>query len=114
MTRVKRGSVARHRRKKVLQITEGFRGSSSVLFRMAKQQSMKALRYSYRGRNEKKRQLRGIWIVRINAAARANGMTYSSLIHKLKEANILLNRKVVSQLALRDREAFQQLIASAI
>jgi large subunit ribosomal protein L20 len=112
MTRVKRGAVARNKRKKILQLTEGFRGSSSVLFRMANQQGMKALRYAYRGRNEKKRQLRGIWIVRINAAARANGMTYSALIHKLKEAKIILNRKVLSQLAIRDQEAFQQLIRS--
>lgn len=112
MTRVKRGSVARNRRKKILQLTQGFRGSSSVLFRMANQQGMKALRYAYRGRNEKKRQFRAIWIARINAAARANGMTYSSLISKLKEAKILLNRKVLSQLAIRDREAFEQLLKS--
>lgn len=111
MTRVKRGSVARNRRKKILKITEGFRGSSSTLFRMANQQSMKALRYAYRGRNERKRQIRSLWISRINAAAREYGLTYSSLIYKLKSANMLLNRKIVSQLAIRDKEVFKQLIS---
>ena len=112
MTRVKRGSVARNRRKKILKMTEGFRGSSSALFRMANQQNMKALRYSYRGRNERKRQIRSLWISRINAVAREYGLTYSTLIHKLKSANILLNRKVISQLAIRDKEAFKQLITT--
>jgi large subunit ribosomal protein L20 len=72
---------------------------------------MKALRYAYRGRNERKRQIRSLWIARINAAAREHGLTYSSLIHKLKSANILLNRKIVSQLAIRDKEIFKQLIS---
>jgi large subunit ribosomal protein L20 len=111
MTRVKRGSVARNRRKKILKMTEGFRGSSSTLFRMANQQNMKALRYAYRGRNERKRQIRSLWISRINAAAREYGLTYSELIHKLKVANIALNRKTISQLAIRDQEAFKQLIS---
>nr|YP_009105286.1 ribosomal protein L20 [Pedinomonas tuberculata]AIT93923.1 ribosomal protein L20 [Pedinomonas tuberculata] len=110
MTRVKRGSVARNRRKKIFKMTEGFRGSGSSMFRMANQQNMKALRYAYRGRNERKRQIRSLWISRINAVAREYGLTYSTLIHKLKSLNILLNRKIISQLAIRDKEAFKQLI----
>lgn len=112
MTRVKRGNVARKRRKEVLQLAEGFRGSSSRLFRTAQQQTMKALRYAYRDRQQKKREYASLWVSRLNAAARINGMNYSNLRHELKKSGILLNRKVLSQVALRDQEAFQQLIAS--
>ena len=109
MTRVKRGYVARKRRKKVLNLADGFRGASSVLFRTAKQQSMKALRYSYRDRNQRKRQFRSLWITRINAQSRANGLTYNQFMASLKDNNILLNRKMVSQLAVKDNQAFQTL-----
>lgn len=106
MTRVKRGFVARKRRKKVFNLTEGFRGASSVLFRTAKQQSMKALRYSYRDRNQRKRQFRSLWITRINAQSRQIGMTYHEFMSHLKQKNIVLNRKVLSQMAIKDQEAF--------
>jgi large subunit ribosomal protein L20 len=112
MTRVKRGNVARKRRKEVLQLAEGFRGSSSRLFRTAQQQTMKALRYAYRDRQQKKREYASLWVSRLNAAARINGMNYSNLRHELKKSGILLNRKILSQVALRDQEAFHQLIAS--
>ena len=112
MTRVKRGNVARKRRKEVLQLAEGFRGSSSRLFRTAQQQTMKALRYAYRDRQQKKREYASLWVSRLNAAARINGMNYSNLRHELKKSGILLNRKILSQVALRDQEAFQELVAS--
>lgn len=109
MTRVKRGYVARKRRKKVLSLTKGFRGSSSILFRPANQRNMKALKYAYRDRRKMKRDFRKLWIARINAATRMSNMTYSTFIHKLKKANIVLNRKLLAQLAVRDQQVFQQL-----
>lgn len=111
MTRVKRGNVARKRRKEVLNLASGFRGSSSRLFRTAQQQTMKALRYAYRDRKQKKREYTSLWISRLNAAARLHGLNYNSLRHELKKSNIILNRKVLSQVAIRDQEAFNQLIA---
>jgi large subunit ribosomal protein L20 len=112
MTRIKRGNVARKRRSKVLKITDGFRGSSSILFRPANQQKLKALKYAYRDRNQRKRQFRSLWIARMNAAARLYGLNYSELLHSLKKANMLLNRKMLAQLAIRDQEAFGQLVQS--
>ena len=112
MTRVKRGNIARKRRKKVLKITQGFRGASSILFRTANQQKMKALKYSYRDRNQRKREFRRIWIARMNAAVRTYGLSYSEFLHGLKKSNMFLNRKILSQLAIRDHQAFQQLIQS--
>ena len=114
MTRVKRGNVARKRRKKVLQMTQGFRGSSFTLFRTSNQQNMKALRYSYRDRNKKKREFRSLWIARMNAAVRMHGMSYSKFIHGLKKSNMFLNRKMLAQLAIRDQKAFQQLLQSFV
>lgn len=110
MTRVKRGNVARKRRKQVLKLATGFRGSSSKLFRTAQQQTMKALTNSYRDRQQKKREFCGLWITRLNAAARLYGLNYNEFRHKLKKAGIQLNRKVLSQVALRDQQAFEQLI----
>lgn len=110
MVRVKRGNVARKRRKKILAMASGYRGAHSVLFRVANQQVMKALRYSYVGRKQKKRIFRRIWISRINAASRFNGMTYSQLIHKFKKSNIDLNRKMLSQIAILDTSTFKSLI----
>ena len=107
MVRVKRGNVARKRRKKILTLASGYRGAHSVLFRVANQQVMKALRYSYIGRKQKKRIFRKIWINRINAASRLNGISYSKLIHKFKKSNIDLNRKVLSQIAVLDSATFQ-------
>lgn len=110
MTRVKRGAVARQRRKKILEITAGARGSNSRLFRRAQQHARKALRYAYRGRRERKRQFRKLWIVRLNAATRAQGRSYSSFRHILKSRNCLLNRKTLSQLAAFDPQAFASLL----
>lgn len=110
MVRVKRGNVARKRRKKILSIASGYRGAHSVLFRVANQQVMKALRYSYVGRKQKKRMFRKIWISRINAASRLNGTSYSRLIYKFKQSNIDLNRKMLSQIAILDTSTFQSLV----
>ncbi|MEQ8962516.1 MAG: 50S ribosomal protein L20, partial [Coleofasciculus sp. C2-GNP5-27] len=100
MARVKRGNVARKRRKKVLKLAKGYRGSHSKLFRTANQQVMKALRNAYRDRRKRKRDFRRLWITRINAAARQNGMSYSQLMGQMKKANIQLNRKMLAQLAV--------------
>ena len=110
MVRVKRGNVARKRRKKILALASGYRGAHSILFRVANQQVMKALRYSYIGRKQKKRIFRRIWISRINAASRLNGLSYSQLINKFKKSNIDLNRKMLSQIAILDSSTFQSLI----
>lgn len=112
MIRVKRGNVARKRRKKVLSIASGYKGAHSVLFRVANQQVMKALRYSYVGRKQKKRIFRKIWISRINASSRFNGISYSRLIHQFKKSNIDLNRKMLSQVAVLDAPTFKSLINS--
>ena len=113
MVRVKRGNVARKRRKKILQLAKGYRGAHSRLFRVANQQVMKALRYSYVGRKQKKRMFRRIWITRINAASRVNGLTYSRLIHNFKKSNIELNRKMLAQIAVLDASTFNELIKSS-
>ncbi|WP_017303444.1 50S ribosomal protein L20 [Spirulina subsalsa] len=113
MTRVVRGNVARKRRKKILKLAKGFRGSHSKLFRTANQQVMKALRNAYRDRRKRKRDFRRLWIVRINAAARQHGISYSQLTNKLKQANIQLNRKMLAQLAVLDPEAFTKVVELA-
>lgn len=110
MVRVKRGNVARKRRKKILSLATGYRGAHSVLFRVANQQVMKALRYSYVGRKQKKRIFRRLWINRINAASRLNGVSYSQLVNKFKQSNIDLNRKMLSQIAILDTATFKSLI----
>lgn len=112
MVRVKRGNVARQRRKKILSLSRGYRGAHSILFRVANQQVMKALRYSYVGRKQKKRVFRRIWISRINAASRFNGISYNQFIHKLKKSKIDLNRKILSQIAILDSSTFQSLMNS--
>lgn len=108
MTRVKRGNVARKRRKKILKLAKGFRGSHSTLFRTANQQVMKALRSAYRDRKKRKRDFRRLWIARINAAARQNGVSYSKLIGNMKKANIQLNRKMLAQIAITDPASFSK------
>jgi len=110
MVRVKRGNVARKRRKKILSLASGYRGAHSVLFKVANQQVMKALRYSYIGRKQKKRIFRQIWIKRINAASRLNGISYSQLIHKFQKSDIDLNRKMLSQLVILDTSTFKLLL----
>ena len=110
MVRIKRGNVARKRRKKILQMAKGYRGAHSRLFRVANQQVMKALRYSYVGRKQKKRVFRRLWITRINTMSRINGISYSQLIHNFKKSNINLNRKMLSQIAILDAPAFGKLI----
>jgi large subunit ribosomal protein L20 len=113
MVRVKRGNVARKRRKKILSLASGYRGAHSILFRVANQQVMKALRYSYIGRKQKKRIFRRIWISRINAASRLNGLSYSQLIHGFKKSNIDINRKMLSQIAVLDSSTFKSLVESS-
>jgi large subunit ribosomal protein L20 len=110
MVRVKRGNVARKRREKVLKMASGFRGTHSRLFRVANQQIMKSLLYSYVGRKRRKRDFRKLWITRINAAAKLNGLNYSTLISQLKKSNIGLNRKMLSQLAIIDPTAFTKIV----
>jgi large subunit ribosomal protein L20 len=110
MARVKRGNVARKRRNKILKLAKGFRGSHSRLFRVANQQVMKALRNAYRDRRKKKRDFRRLWIARINAAARINGISYSQLIGKMKKADIQINRKMLAQLAVLDPTAFAKVV----
>ena len=113
MTRVKRGNVARKRRNKVLKLAKGFRGSHSKLFRTANQQVMKALRNAYRDRRKKKRDFRSLWITRINAAARQQGLSYSKFAGLLKKANIDINRKMLSQIAILDPDAFTAIVEKA-
>jgi large subunit ribosomal protein L20 len=110
MTRVKRGNVARKRRKKILKLAKGFRGSHSRLFRTANQQVMKALRNAYRDRRKRKRDFRRLWITRINAAARQHGLSYSQLIGSLKKADIQINRKMLSQMAILDPAGFSKVV----
>ena len=112
MTRVKRGNVSRKRHKKVLNLTKGFRGAASLLFRTANQQNMKALRYSYANRRKKKRNFRRLWITRVNAAIRTYGFNYSEFLYVLKNSNILLNRKILAQLAICDPDTFFKFIMS--
>jgi large subunit ribosomal protein L20 len=111
MARVKRGNIARKRRKKILQLAKGYRGAHSRLFRIANQQVMKALRYSYVGRKQKKRVFRKLWITRINAASRLNGLSYSRLINNFKKSNIGLNRKMLAQIAVLDIPTFNELVS---
>jgi len=114
MTRVKRGTVARKRRNKILELNRGFRGSHSTLFRTANQRSLKALSSSYSDRRKKKRQYRRLWIRRINAGSRSMGVTYSCFIHDLKDNTIPLNRKMLSQLLILHPKSFQNLTLNAL
>lgn len=110
MVRVKRGNVARKRRSRVLSLAKGFRGTHSRLFRVANAQVIKALKYSYVGRKQKKRQFRKLWIVRLNAASRNIGVkNYSTFISQIKKSNIELNRKMLAQLAIVDPSTFEKL-----
>jgi large subunit ribosomal protein L20 len=109
VARVKGGTVTRRRRKKVLKLARGYFGSKHRLFRTAKQQVMKSLMYAYRDRRQRKRDFRKLWIARINAAARMNGLSYSKLMHGLKVAGVDINRKMLAELAVSDAKAFTEL-----
>jgi large subunit ribosomal protein L20 len=111
--RVKRGPNRKDRRKKILNLAEGYWGGKSRLHRIAKLQVEKSLQYAYRDRKQRKRQFRSLWITRINAAARSNGMSYSTFIAGLKSAGCELDRKVLADLAVRDPQAFGQLVELA-
>ena len=113
MPRVKGGTVTRKRRKKVLKLAKGYFGSKRTLYKVANQQVMKSLMYAYRDRRQKKRDFRKLWITRINAAARMNGLSYSRLMHGLKVAGIEVNRKMLADLAVSDEKAFAELATVA-
>lgn len=113
MARVKRGTNARRRHKKILKQAKGYYGAKSKLFKPANQAVMKSLNYSYIGRKQRKRNFRRLWITRINAAARANGMSYSRFINGLKKANIDINRKMLSEMAIHDKDGFTELVEIA-
>src|SRR5512137_921672 len=113
MARVKRGPYNHHRHQKVLKYTKGQRGSKHLLFRRANEAMLKSMWYSSRDRRTRRRDLRKLWIARINAAARLNGTTYSRLIAAMKKANILLNRKMLADIAVRDPKAFAAVVAQA-
>ncbi|MED2999161.1 50S ribosomal protein L20 [Bacillus velezensis] len=109
MPRVKGGTVTRKRRKKVLKLAKGYFGSKHTLYKVANQQVMKSGNYAFRDRRQKKRDFRKLWITRINAAARMNGLSYSRLMHGLKLSGIEVNRKMLADLAVNDLTAFNQL-----
>jgi len=111
--RVKRGVTAHARHKKVLKKAKGYQGARSRVFRVAKQAVTKAGQYAYRDRRQRKRQFRALWIVRINAGAREFGLSYSRFMDGLKRANIEVDRKVLADLAVTDRQAFGQLVEQA-
>ncbi|WP_042359638.1 50S ribosomal protein L20 [Geomicrobium sp. JCM 19055] len=111
--RVKGGTVTRRRRKKILKLAKGYYGSKHALFRTAKQQVIKSGQYAYRDRRNRKREFRKLWIARINAAARLNGLSYSRLMHGLKLAEININRKMLADLAVNDKDAFTALADKA-
>ncbi|PKM80818.1 MAG: 50S ribosomal protein L20 [Firmicutes bacterium HGW-Firmicutes-14] len=113
MPRVKRGVTARKRHKKILKLAKGYFGAKSRLFRPANEQVLKSLSYAYRDRKAKKRDFRRLWIARINAAARINGMSYSKLINGLKQAGVEINRKMLADLAVSDEKAFGKLVEVA-
>lgn len=113
MPRVKGGTVTRKRHKRVLKLAKGYRGSKHRLYKVANQQVMKSHNYAYRDRRQNKRNFRRLWITRINAAARLNGLSYSTLMHGLKVAGIDINRKMLADLAITDAQAFAQLADTA-
>ena len=113
MARIKGATMTHKRRTKTLKLAKGYYGSKSKHFRMAKQAVMKSGNYAYIGRRQKKRDFRRLWITRINAACRMNGITYSAFINGLKKANINLNRKMLSEIAVADEKAFQELVNQA-
>ena len=112
MARVKRGNVARKRRNKILRLARGFQGGNGKLFRTANQRVMKALCNAYRDRRRRKRDFRRLWIARINAAARINGLSYSKLMGNLKKSDVRINRKMLSQMAILDPASFSSIVST--
>ena len=113
MPRAKRGFKARQRRNRVLKLAKGYRGARSKLFRSATEAVDRSLNYAYRDRRVRKRDFRALWIARINAAARDNGLSYSRLIHGLKQADVALDRKIMAALAVNDPGAFSAVVETA-
>ncbi len=113
MARVKGAMMTRKRRKKIIKLAKGYWGTKSTHYKMANQQVMKSLRYAYVGRRLKKRDFRRLWITRISAAAKLNGINYSQLMHGLKTAGVDINRKVLADLAVSDKAAFTALVETA-
>jgi large subunit ribosomal protein L20 len=113
MPRVKRGVTAHARHKKILKLAKGYYGARSRVYRVAKQAVIKAGQYAYRDRRQRKRQFRALWITRINAGARENGLSYSRFMDGLKKASIALDRKVLADMAVYDKEAFAELVKLA-
>ena len=113
MARIKRAVNAHKKRRKVLKLAKGYWGAKSKQYRTASEQVRRSLRYAYEGRKMRKRDFRRLWIARINAAARLNGMSYSTFINGLKKKNIEVNRKMLADLAVNDAEAFAQLVKIA-
>ncbi len=113
MPRVKRGVTAHARHKKVLNLTEGHKGTKSTLYRRAHESMMKSLFYAYRDRRDRKRDMRRLWIVRINAGVRQAGMTYGKFMHGLKLAGVTVDRKILAELAVNDSSAFARLVETA-
>lgn len=113
MARIKGGLNAKKRHNRVLKLAKGYRGARSKQYRVAKQSVMRALTSSYAGRKERKRQFRQLWIARINAAARINGLSYSKFMHGLKLASVDVNRKMLSEMAISDPEGFATLVEVA-
>lgn len=113
MPRVKRGVVAHRRHKKILKQAKGYYGARSRVFRVAKQAVTKAGQYAYRDRRQRKRQFRSLWITRINAQSRSNGLSYSRLINGLKKADVGLDRRVLADLAVHDKPAFASIVEQA-
>ncbi|MFO1540568.1 MAG: 50S ribosomal protein L20 [Chloroflexota bacterium] len=109
MARVKRGVAAHKRHKRLLKAAEGRRGTRSKLIRPAREANLHAMAYAYRGRKERKRQFRALWIVRLNAAARLNGLTYAKMVSGLKAAGVVLDRKVLADIAVRDAATFARI-----
>ena len=113
MARIKGGLNAKKKHNRVLKLAKGYRGARSKQYRVAKQSVMRALTESYKGRKQKKRQFRQLWIARINAAARMNDISYSKLMHGLKLANVEINRKMLSEIAICDPEGFTAIVETA-
>lgn len=110
MPRIKSGLVSHRRAKKVLKAAKGYRGGKSKLYKTAREAQMRALAFAYRDRKQRKRQFRRLWIIRLNAAVREYGIKYNDFINSLKKANIIINRKILSNLAIYNKKAFEKVI----
>ena len=113
MARIKGGLNAKKKHNRILKLAKGYRGARSKQYRVAKQSVMRALAYSYVGRKQRKRDFRKLWIARINAEAKKNGITYSRFMNGLKRAGVVMNRKMLSEIAINDKDAFAKLVETA-